>query len=349
MKYFVRVSIAVLLFFVPPAAVISGDDGYRDGASPVEVDDDFVVGDPALNKEAESFAEEVDTAVSTVVDATGSEAADPVEAALDADPAGSAEEAVEEAEAEANALAATANAAEPAMPDTQQVTKTAEQVAAKTAAETPAVVAPSESSTAVSDAMATAKAKGESALNAVVESMRPQETVPPLDNDRFVFYLSDEITFAQFERSSSRYGFENGRAHLAFLHSEERDTVVHSGLALDAAFGRTVRLSVGARGYFALLGIEDMDTFAGAIGVEAAYKLPFKALPLELGASAYYSPDVLSFGASDRLIDFQVDVAIPFRSQLSVFAGIRYLQVDTRPGDREVDNRPHVGLRWDFK
>jgi len=185
-------------------------------------------------------------------------------------------------------------------------------------------------------------------ISSIVDAMRPVSGVPPLDNDRFTFYLSDEVLFAQYERSAARYDFENARVHLGFMFTEERDTVFQAGLSLDASFVSSFRLSFGTRLYAALLSDENNDAFAGAIGGELAYQLPFEKLPLELSTSLYYAPDVLTFGQGDRVIDWQIDVTLPFRSQLSVFTGIRFLQVDTRPGDREIDNRLHIGIRWDF-
>lgn len=190
--------------------------------------------------------------------------------------------------------------------------------------------------------------KGDSKFKAIVEAMSPEEPVPALENDRFSLYLSDAVAFAQYERTAEPFDLEHGRIHIASLYSEERDTVLHTGIALDTSLTESLRLSFGTRAYVALLSLENMDALAAAIGAEAAYRLPFKALPLEFGASLYYAPDVLTFGAGDRVVDTQIDVSLPFRKQSSLFAGVRYLQVDTRPADREIDNRVHLGIRWDF-
>jgi len=193
---------------------------------------------------------------------------------------------------------------------------------------------------------AAAKEKSKEILDTVVSAFNPKETVPALSNDRLSLYLSQKVVFGQYERALKR--FDNARGHLGLLVSEERDTVIQGGLALDTSLTESFRLSVGARGYGALLELENSDVFSAAIGAETAYKLPFNALPLELGASFYIAPDILTFGAADQTIDTQIDVTLPVRSQLSVFGGVRFLQFDTRPGDQEVDNRVHFGLRWDF-
>jgi hypothetical protein len=185
-------------------------------------------------------------------------------------------------------------------------------------------------------------------LTAIVDAMRPEDQIPPLTNDRFSLYLSEKVAFAQYERSAEKFDIDRARTHVAFLYSEERDSIFQGGLALDTSFTSSLRLSFGTRAYVALLNQENTDTFAASFGAETAYRLPFKAVPLEFGASLYYAPDILTFGVGDRVIDAQLDLTLPVRSQLSVFGGIRFLQVDTRPDDREVDNRVHLGVRWDF-
>jgi hypothetical protein len=192
------------------------------------------------------------------------------------------------------------------------------------------------------------EAVSDDTFKAVVEAMKPEGPAKPLGSKRLTFYLSDEVAFAQIELSSAKEKLKNGRYHLATLYSEERDSVLHGGLTLDSSYTESFRLSFGARAYIALLSMENVDAFAAAIGAEAAYRLPFERTPLEFSASLYYAPDILTFGAGDRAVDAQLDLAMPFRERSALFAGIRFLQVDVRPEDREVDNRFHVGLRWDF-
>ena len=189
---------------------------------------------------------------------------------------------------------------------------------------------------------------GDAAFKAVVAAMKPRAPVAPLAGKRFNLYISEKVLSAKYERPSDVVKFKNGRVHAAAIYSETRDLVVHGGLAVDSDLTQAVRLSFGTRAYIALLEAENNDVFATALGLEAAYNLPFQKLPPEFGASFYYAPDILTFGAADRGIDAQVDVAFPLRPNSALFAGARFLQVDSRPEDREVDNRVHMGIRWDF-
>ena len=203
---------------------------------------------------------------------------------------------------------------------------------------------------AAADGAAAAAADGEkkNILQTIGDAMRPKGPAPSLNNNRFSLYLSDRVVFAQYDRSAERYNLENGRTHLGLLYSEERDTVLQGGLAVDTTITKSFRLSFGARAYAAILGAENTDAVAVGPGVEGAYLLPLKALPLELAASIYFAPDILTFGAGDNVLDWQVDVTLPVREKLSVFTGLRFLQLDTRPNDAEIDNRLHFGVRWDF-
>lgn len=193
------------------------------------------------------------------------------------------------------------------------------------------------------------KAAGSSPFKAIASAMKPKDAVPSLMGKRFSLYLSEKVAFAQYDTESTKLKLENSRVHLGALYSEQRDSVFQGGMSVDAEYFDALRLSFGARAYVALLSTENEDAFAAAFGLEAAYNLPFESLPLEFSASMYYAPDILNFGASDRVVDTQFDFAFPIRDHVSLFAGGRFLQFDTRPEDREVDNRAHVGARWSFK
>lgn len=191
--------------------------------------------------------------------------------------------------------------------------------------------------------------KEPSAIESIARAMKPETPLEPLKDRRFTAYISEKVFFTQVEQGVTKGKLENSRLHLATLYSEERDIVLQGGISLDSTWSKTLRLSFGARAYIALLGEENEDTFAAAVGTEAAYRIPFKAAPLEFSASLYYAPDIMTFGVGDRALDAKVQLAIPFRKNSALFTGIRYFQVDTQPEDREVDNRLHVGFRWNFE
>ena len=164
-------------------------------------------------------------------------------------------------------------------------------------------------------------------------------------------YASDDAFRAEYETDAERFNLDSARLTGGFLLSEERDNVFTGTMMLDTFPGLVpdVRLSLGARAYVALLGIENRDVFGLGIGVQGAYELPVDFLPLQLGSEFFYTPDVLAFGQSDRIVDWNVDVGLAVRDNISAFVGFRFLQFDTRPGDREVEDDLHVGVRWAFE
>ena len=195
----------------------------------------------------------------------------------------------------------------------------------------------------------TAGQRAREVLQDVKTALTPESAVPSLVNDRISAYVSDKAFSIQYERSTVEYGVAQGRVDAGFLFTEARDLLFQGGFAIDApTLASSFRFSFGTRAYIALQGEENNDAFALGLGVEAAYNLPSERLPLELHASAYYAPDVTTFGQGERFIDLNVDVILPVRQQFDVFAGFRFLRIDLRPGERDLDDQIHGGIRYSF-
>ena len=176
-----------------------------------------------------------------------------------------------------------------------------------------------------------------------------QAAAGPFEADSSIsLRVSDDVATLTYERDARRLGIDNGRVQAGFLLSEQRDTIFTGTLMVDTRpdLVPQVRLSVGARAYAALLGVENRDVVALGLGVEGFYSLPIRVLPLELQVGAFYAPDVLAFGQADRIIEWNADVGLRLRERLAAYAGFHFLQVDTRPGDREIDDEIHIGIRW---
>ena len=195
----------------------------------------------------------------------------------------------------------------------------------------------------------TAGQRAREVLQDVKTALTPESAVPSLVNDRISAYVSDDAFSIQYERSTIEYGVAQGRVDAGFLFTEARDLLFQGGFAIDApTLASSFRFSFGTRAYIALQGEENNDAFALGLGVEAAYNLPSERLPLALHASAYYAPDVTTFGQGERFIDLNVDVILPVRQQFDVFVGFRFLRIDLRPGDRDLDDQIHGGIRYSF-
>ncbi len=163
-------------------------------------------------------------------------------------------------------------------------------------------------------------------------------------------YASEDAADVKYEQDASVINISNGRIGAGFLFTEERDNIFTANVLLDVQTGLSpsTNLAAGVRTYAALLGEEDQDVGAFALGLEGSHQLQTKIVPLELSAAFFYAPDVFTFGDSNRVIDWYVRGGVQLRSNLHAFVGLRFLQFDTQPSDREVDDKLHIGLRWNF-
>jgi len=167
----------------------------------------------------------------------------------------------------------------------------------------------------------------------------------------YQFYASDKAAELTYERNGSVFGLDNDRAVVSFLLNEERDNAVTAGIMFDAATDlvRGLKLSFGPKMIAGLLSIENADVIGFAASLEALYEAPLKKFPLRLSTGFSYAPDILTFGQSDRIIDWNIRAGLPLTNNIVGFVGARYLQFDTRPGERKLDQQIHVGIRWSGK
>ena len=172
------------------------------------------------------------------------------------------------------------------------------------------------------------------------------------------FYASDEAASFTFSRFGPILNLGNSRTEAGFIFSESRDFVVIGGLFYDVQprILPGLELSFGVKTYGALLGIEDEDAIAIGGAIEARYPLSalpgvdgvFENFPITLSGGLGVAPDILSFGDSVRVIDWFARVGVEASESVDVFFGFRFLQFNTQPGDTEVDDRFHLGVRWRF-
>jgi hypothetical protein len=167
----------------------------------------------------------------------------------------------------------------------------------------------------------------------------------------YQFYSSDKAAELLYERNSSILGLNNDRAVVSFLLNEERDNALTAAIMFDAASVplKGLKLSFGPKIIAGLLSIENADVIGFAANLEALYVAPLKKFPLRISTAFSYAPDVLTFGQSDRIIDWNVRVGLPLTNNIDGFVGARYLQFDTRPGERKLDQQVHIGIRWSGK
>lgn len=163
-------------------------------------------------------------------------------------------------------------------------------------------------------------------------------------------YASDKTAQFQFERSGGVFGLNSDRARIGFLTNETRDNTLTGSVLYDVNNSVIPGLSImfGTKAFAGLLALENTDIVGIGASLEAAYLFPVERFPLTLTASFSYAPDILTFGQADRIIDWHVRASLPLTDNIEGFTGLRFLQFDTRAGQRELDKRVHIGVRWNI-
>src|SRR5688572_5121940 len=158
--------------------------------------------------------------------------------------------------------------------------------------------------------------------------------------------LSEEAGQLRYDTPSDLGGTDSRMFYTLFL-SEDRDVVGSAALLLnsDLQWGAlTVRF--GPQAYAALLDEENEDVFALALGVEARFDV-VKSRGIAIVGSAFYSPDILTFGSADNLTDFMARGEIRINENLIGLAGYRWFELDLlNREERELQNEIFVGVRW---
>jgi YfaZ precursor len=158
--------------------------------------------------------------------------------------------------------------------------------------------------------------------------------------------LSDETAQISYDTRTSVGGRDSRALYSVFL-SEDRDVVGSAALLLPSDFHwGAFDLSFGPQAYGALLNEENEDVFALAVGAELRFNLiPSRAIALV--GSAFWSPDILTFGAADNLMDLMARAEMRLTDRLVGFAGYRWFELDLlMREDRELQNELFAGVRW---
>lgn len=158
--------------------------------------------------------------------------------------------------------------------------------------------------------------------------------------------LSDESVDLGYIQSLARSGTEVG---FGIFWDENRDLVLTGNYYVEAERLRFDRLTFkfGPVGYAAMLSAENTDVFSIAVGAEVKFEL----LPrqgVEIVAEVAYAPDILTFGAADKLWDVTGRVQMPLTDRITGFAGYRQFEIDLLQGTAELEEGLHLGIRYRF-
>jgi hypothetical protein len=160
--------------------------------------------------------------------------------------------------------------------------------------------------------------------------------------------LSDDYIQGRYYTGGGILGFNNTVGHVGAYFSDNRDFIVNVGLMTERVplFVDGLTLSAGARGYVALLSDPDDDVVGLAPGIEGRYGLPYD-FPVAVVGNLFYSPDILTLGDAEDIIDIDARVEAEIIPDIVGFIGYREFRFDSDIGsDKEAASEIQVGARF---
>lgn len=162
--------------------------------------------------------------------------------------------------------------------------------------------------------------------------------------------LSDHTLQLRYLTDPDMVNVDDGQMVFGGFLSEKRDVVGTAALLIpiDWSFGG-LTFDAGPQVYAALLDEENNDVFALAFGAEVRFDLSQRN-ELAIVGSAFYSPDVLTFGSADNLTDLSARAEARLTERVLVFAGFRWFELDVlMTEERKLQDELFAGIRWRFE
>jgi hypothetical protein len=163
--------------------------------------------------------------------------------------------------------------------------------------------------------------------------------------------VGEEAIDMNFSMRSALFESDKNDLQFGILFNKEPDVVVSGGLMvpdlLPDMLTDILSLAVGGKAYFARL-TGSNESFSLAPGVGARLTIPF-GIPMHLACSFFYSPEILIFGDTKKMSDFNARYEIEFYKRTTGFIGYRRLRYDLEnSGNLDVDDDFNIGVRIKF-
>lgn len=132
----------------------------------------------------------------------------------------------------------------------------------------------------------------------------------------------------------------------AFL-GEERDIVLSAAKMYPVNLGQHFDVTFGPQLYAALLNDENQDVMAVSIGAELRWFFDSNRR-FAISGQAFYSPDILTFGAADNLVDLSARAEMQISDRLMAFGGMRWFEFDLNEGagTQTLQEEVFFGVRY---
>lgn len=167
--------------------------------------------------------------------------------------------------------------------------------------------------------------------------------------------LTDETIRGDFSTDAGVIGLEGNRLGGGLLFSKDNDIVLTGQLMVPGVLDQInivsdfLTLSVGGKVMAGLLADPDDEVIGVMPGIEARWLIPLFGLQTWVVGNIFYSPDIITFGDADDILDFSVNYEVQFLPNTAGFAGYRLLSFDRDTGgEDDIVDALQVGVRFTF-
>jgi YfaZ precursor len=128
---------------------------------------------------------------------------------------------------------------------------------------------------------------------------------------------------------------------------EERDIVLTAAMMFPVDLGQHFDITFGPQLYAALLSEENEDVMAVSVGAELRWFID-SSRRFAVSGQAFYSPDILTFGSADNVIDLSARAEFRISDRIVVFGGMRWFEFNLieDTGERILQEEVFVGARY---
>jgi hypothetical protein len=179
---------------------------------------------------------------------------------------------------------------------------------------------------------------------------QPAERVATPEDHRIEVYVAENALQAMYVTTLDTGKLGTNEVQGGFFFSEERDFVLIGDMLVDVGERERHprwRLNVGPRAYGAQLNVENQDVFAIAVGGRLSYMFRQNGATT-LSVSAFYAPDIATFGSADNTTDISVRFETRLTAATRIFVGYRSLEFALLDASRRIDDSAHIGIQRRF-
>jgi hypothetical protein len=128
---------------------------------------------------------------------------------------------------------------------------------------------------------------------------------------------------------------------------EERDIVLTAAMMFPVDLGQHFDITFGPQLYAALLSEENEDVMAVSVGAELRWFFDSDRR-FAVSGQAFYSPDILTFGSADNVIDLSARAEWKVADRVIVFGGMRWFEFNLidDTGERTLQEEVFFGVRY---